>query len=211
MFLKILSHYAGWVGLSIGFAAPAAASDSLGCGSLHNAYGPFDYTNPQHFTENLPIVEKFHFTNEVERLEKGRSGTVPADLDYTLRAFPNHHRALYAMMKLQLAQGQQIADKHQIYSIQCYLERAIALQPKDATSFLLYGIYLHKIGKLEASEEKYLASIKLRAGAAETHYNLGLLYADMKQWKKAQEQALLAQQLGYPLKGLQARIQKNSP
>ena len=28
-----------------------------GCGSLDNAYGPFDYTNPRHFREMLPRVE----------------------------------------------------------------------------------------------------------------------------------------------------------
>ena len=78
-----------------------ASAESLppGCGQLGNAYGPFDYRTHK---KELEIVEGEHFTPEVERLERGnRSGVNPGgDIDYTLRASPNHHRALKAMMDL---------------------------------------------------------------------------------------------------------------
>ena len=75
------------------------AQEVPGCGVLQNAYGPFDYRDPVSKRDNLPIVESFHFTPDVESLRHGRSGSVLGDLRYTLRAFPNHHRALKSMAR----------------------------------------------------------------------------------------------------------------
>ena len=75
----------------------ASAVGEAACGPLETGgYGPYDYTNPIHFREKLPIVEGAHFDAGVESLRghlKKNAGTLDGDLDYTLRAFPNHHRA----------------------------------------------------------------------------------------------------------------------
>lgn len=71
------------------------------CQGKGQGYGPFDYTSPTD-RKHLGIVEHYHFTSDVEHLRKGASGSIALDLDYTLRAFPNHHRALNAMMTFQL-------------------------------------------------------------------------------------------------------------
>lgn len=65
-----------------------------GCGALQNAFGPFDDRTARGY--NLDVVGSYHFTPPVEALIRGASGTIGGDLDYTLRAFPNHHRALNA-------------------------------------------------------------------------------------------------------------------
>ena len=89
------------------FSATALAGiEDLGpatCGSLNNAYGPFDYrtaTEEQH-----RMVEGAHFLGYIESLKRGKNAVTPGpDIDYTLRVFPNHHRALL------LQQG--ILDQH---------------------------------------------------------------------------------------------------
>jgi hypothetical protein len=40
------------------------------------------------------------------------------------------------------------------------------------------------------------------------HYNLGLLYVDQMQYDLAREQAKQAYELGYPLNGLRARLER---
>ena len=78
-------------GLSVCVCASAQALDAS-CGSLENAYGPYDYRTDR--GNRLYLVESAHFTPVVESLISGLSGPLGAELDYTLRAFPNHHRAL---------------------------------------------------------------------------------------------------------------------
>src|SRR6185437_7414630 len=56
--------------------AGVRAQEVPGCGSLENAYGPFDYRDPAMRRERLPIVTRFHFTPNVEMLEHGTSGTI---------------------------------------------------------------------------------------------------------------------------------------
>ena len=66
-------------------------------------YGPFDYTNPEHVRDKLPIVEQYHFSADVEALRDtmhNGSGTIGAHLWYVIRSFPNHHRALNSMAEL---------------------------------------------------------------------------------------------------------------
>src|SRR5437867_1540176 len=79
-------------------AAEGVASQPLGdCGNpFQNAYGPFDYRTAT--GDQKTIVEAHHFTSEVESLHAGITGSIGAEIDYTLRAFPNHPRALMAMI-----------------------------------------------------------------------------------------------------------------
>src|SRR5678816_4417104 len=82
--------------LLVGFLAVHAVSAQTGpsaCGPLANAYGPFDYRTDRTGT-TLSIVEDNHFTPAVEQLISGITSSVGGEIDYTLRAFPNHHRAL---------------------------------------------------------------------------------------------------------------------
>lgn len=54
------------------FAAPIAFGQQVaGCGSLQNAFGPFDYRDPSARGQPLQLVESAHFTPDVEALRKG--------------------------------------------------------------------------------------------------------------------------------------------
>ncbi len=55
-------------------SAPAAFAGELDCGSLENAYGPYDYTNPDHRANKIPIVEGAHFQPEIEALLRSPTG-----------------------------------------------------------------------------------------------------------------------------------------
>ncbi|MEL6214444.1 MAG: hypothetical protein AAFQ99_02080 [Pseudomonadota bacterium] len=129
------------------------------CGQLSNAFGPFDYTNGMHRRQHLTIVETRHFTAKVENLVAGESGTLIGDLDYTLRAFPNHHRALYAMIRLQLKEP--VRPGSRFYSARCYIERALAFNGDDAIPRLLYGIYLQGKDDLEGARSQYELALRI--------------------------------------------------
>ncbi|MEN0042546.1 MAG: tetratricopeptide repeat protein [Pseudomonadota bacterium] len=176
------------------------------CGSLENGYGPFDYTNGMHRRERLPIVERLHFTARVENLVAGESGALINDIDYTLRAFPNHHRALYAMIQLQIKQPVRIGS--QFYTARCYLERAIAFKPEDAIARLLYGIYLQRLERFEEARDHYEIALRLNPDSAEINYNAGLLYLKLGENEKALEAAHAAYANGHQLPGLRKQLER---
>src|SRR5689334_5467108 len=80
-------------------ACPVVRAENSACGKLENHYGPFDYRTTS--KKNLELVESFHFTPKVEKGIGGNTSiTAGGDLNYTLRVFPNHHRALAALIRL---------------------------------------------------------------------------------------------------------------
>ena len=187
----------------------AWAQNVPGCGSLDNAYGPYDYTNPVHKRDKLNIVEGYHFTSEVENLEKGISAHLPGpDLDYTLRAFPNHHRALYSMARYQLQHPTIVPPPGASYSAECWFKRAMQFKPDDGTIYVIYGIYLHKKGELSNSLTQYKHAIDIIPESSELHYNMGLLYIDLKDYNSALTHAKSAYDLGYPLPGLRRKLER---
>ena len=180
----------------------------LQCGilaDLANApYGPFDYTNPSDVKNHLPVVERYHFSSEVENLQRDMTGSIYGDLRYTLRAFPNHHRALNAMGRLELRDGVGAEAKQ----ASCYFERAIRFNPSDATVRLVYGIYLYRKENLGAAIRELEKAIELAPNSAEAHYNLGLVLQNTGQPAEAVKHAAFAQQLGYPLPGLIRKLER---
>ena len=175
------------------------------CYETANGYGPFDYTSSDVRENKLPIVERFHFTPDVENLIRGQSSSVNGDLNYTLRASPNHHRALIAMMNYKLRHP---ANPNSTDAMECYLTRAITFAPKDATVRLIAGIYYQRLGKLDAALEQMDAAHTLDATSANIAYNLGLLYFDKKDLDKAEQYAKQAYDAGFPLKGLRQKLVK---
>ena len=186
------------------------ASIGTGCDSAYvigqHHYGPFDYMNAVHRKNKLKIVEIHHFTRSVEMLQKGKSGLIGADLDYTLKSFPNHHRALYSMMKYQLTSPE--GSRAAIDSMECYFKRAVEINSRDAFVYHLHGIYLHKKIKYKAALEKYLHALKLSSNNGELFYNIGLLYFSMKDYDNSLKYAKKAYENKYPLSGLKLKLQK---
>lgn len=195
---------------ALAWSATALAQDVPGCGSLANAYGPFDYTNPVDVRDKLPIVETYHFDRGVDSL-RGHAQSGPqnlgGDLDYTLRAFPNHHRALDAMGRYQL-QAKQAPPPGARYTAECYFERALAFAPDDAVAIMVYGIYLVRKGDKDAALERYREALALMPDSSELHYNMGLLYASLGRYEDALAEAHVAYGAGYPLPGLRNKLER---
>ena len=186
---------------------PAMAQEVPGCGTLLNANGPWDYTNAQHVAERLPIVERHHFRIDTQRLQvDSLDGKSPGDdMDYTLRAFPNHHKALYTMSMLELT-TKQSPPMNASYTADCYFKRAIAFRPQDGTVRMIYAGFLHKTGHLQAALEQYDAASQMMSESPELQYNLGLLHFDLGNFDESLEYAHLAYAAGFPLPGLKKRL-----
>ena len=170
-------------------------------------YGPFDYTDPGVKVSRLPIVEQYHFQPQTEQLIKGTSGALINDLDYVLRSFPNHHRALNAMARLAKIEHSD-RPEHAHFTVDCYFERALGFAPKDAMVRLIYGNYLYDLKKDGDALEQYQQAEKLDPDNANIQYNIGLLYFKMKQYDKALAHAKNAYAAGFPLPGLRMKLQK---
>jgi hypothetical protein len=196
-------------GLFVAFTAclPAWAQvEGLACGSLQNGYGPYDYRTDK---PKLPIVEGAHFTAAVEALIRGSTSSLGpgGDLDYTLRAFPNHHRALVSVMNY----GEKVKPrppKDLPRSVECYFERALRFRPDDTVARMIYATYLAK-NKREADANKQLDQVAAAANDnAFTYYNLGLIYFDIKNYDKALEHAHKAYGLGFEAVNLRDQLKK---
>ena len=200
-------------------AAVAGASneygdvDAIGCGEIYNTghYGPYDYTNYVHYTVNLPEVESHHFNTSVESLMGGMSSFKAInDLDYTLRAFPNHHRALAAVSNYAFQVDYSDAEVIEggMPSIECYFKRAVEFKPDDSIVRLIYGSFLHRKGQFELAKMQYSKALEIDPASAEAHYNLGLYYHDSGDLSMAVQHGRKAYELGYPLQGLKNKLIK---
>lgn len=201
MFAKCLLAVA--VMLSAVQSVVAEVSD-LACGPLANAYGPYDYRSDK---DKLGIVEGAHLTPDVLNLIRGTTGQLGGDIDYTLRAFPNHHPALMAMVRLGEKQNMSkpIGAK---YSVECYLHRAYRFRSDDAMVKMIYANFLAR-NKRGAEAIKLLDEvIDLGEENANLYYNMGLIYLDLKQYDKSLKYAHQAYQMGFPLSGLRDRLKK---
>jgi len=180
------------------------------CGELKplSQYGPYDYSNATQRKEHLEIVEHVHFTKEVENLIRGNTGSIGGDIDYTLRAFPNHYRALLAMTKLALRE-KTARVKGANYTVECYFDRAIRFRPADGVVRMIYGNYLLKLdGRLDDAFEQYHEAVKLQPENANINYNLGLMYMKKKDYEQSIVYAKKAYELDFPLPGLRNKLMK---
>lgn len=185
------------------------------CGTLTNSFGPFDYRNEvgtQDYKKNpnnpLYLVESTHFRPEMEALIRGGQGAnspVGPEFDYTLRAFPNHHRALIAMVRL--AEMQKVdPPKGARYTVACWFERAIRFRSDDHIVRIIYATYLNKAARREDAIRQLEAAAKLAKDNAFSLYNIGMVYADMEMFDRALEYAHASEALGMQRTELKDRL-----
>lgn len=183
--------------------------DPMICGSLKNPFGPFDYrTSPQ---DRRTLVESFHYDLAMEKIRSGearrQSPYVWGDLDYTLRAFPNHPGSLKAIddfswdLKVEKPPGK-------FKTARCYFLRAVTFQPDDGTVRLLFGLYLLRRNEPKRAIDQLQLAEKLSPEDSNVQYNLGLAYFRLKDYPRALACAHKAYRLGFPLAGLKRMLQK---
>jgi len=195
----------GALSLFAGVALAQVPSESLSeaqCGTLKNAYGPFDYRTSK---TQLEVVENFHFTPDVEQLRRGQSSYVGSDIDYTLRASPNHHRALVSLTNLALRTNSP-KPSGTGYTVDCYFQRALRFANDDGLVRIIYGVYLYRTGKKREALRMLEDARRFENDNPNLHYNLGLVYFDLHDVPRALESAQTAYRLGAQLPGLKNKL-----
>lgn len=196
-----------WLAAAVLAACTAAQAQDAPvnpCGELGNAYGPFDYRKDK---DKLAIVENSHFTPQVRALVRGVSGPIGAELDYALRAFPNHHPVLATLERL----GQKTKSERPPglrYNIGCYFERAVRFAPDDAVARMMFAHHLGTHGQMPSAVAQLEEAASLAGDNGFTHYNVGMVFAELGQWDRALVQAHKASALGFERPDLKAMLQK---
>jgi tetratricopeptide (TPR) repeat protein len=193
------------IAASIVMAASGSLQAANFCGELANAFGPFDYRKRSENVDSFRLVEGAHFTPEVENGIKGTTGLVGGDIDYTLRAIPNHHRALAAVGRLAV-RSKAVQVPGMKYPVECYFERATRFMPDDGAVLAAYGNYMFAAGQPEKAFAMYQQAAALDPENAAINYNLGLAYFKKKEYDNANKYAKKAYALGFPLPGLKNRL-----
>ncbi|MDP3085872.1 MAG: ABC transporter permease [Rubrivivax sp.] len=189
-----------WLGLP---TLAAAQISTVECGSLVNAYGPYDY---RVYKDSIEIqrVDQHHFTPLVEGLIKPIARHFGGDMDYTLRASPNHHRALITMARWS-ERLKNPTPPDASYTVDCYFDRAMRFAQDDLVVRMIYAGHLGRTGR-KADALAQLDHVAAKADNAFTHYNAGLAYFDLQEFDKALKQAHAAARLGMPRTELRERL-----
>lgn len=167
------------------------------CGNPFKSwFGPYDYRAAP--KDALSNVETHHFSSDVEQLKRGVTTDVlnlGQDIAYVLGVFPNHHRALLAMMRLS-EKDKNDQPRNSGRPIECWFDRAVRFAKDDTVARLMYALWLRKKGRVEES----IYQTKTAEADAEdnplTHYNVGISYFELGQYDQAAAAARRAQELG---------------
>jgi hypothetical protein len=199
----------GLMAAAAGPIPPAAAQPTPPiagpCGDpIGNGTGPWDYRSEP--AANKRLIESQHFTPNVETLIRPQSGgSLGADIDFTLRAFPNHHRALIAMTALGKKLGA-VQPAGAQFSVECYFQRAIVFRADDGIVRMLYARFLYAQQRPADAVRQLEAADELAADNGFTHYNIGLIHLEARQFDAALVQAHRALALGFTRPGLKEAL-----
>ena len=151
-------------------------------------------------------VQNHHFPAEVESLIRGLSSKDPgADIDFLVRASPNHHRGLAALVRLSLRDKTPKPVGVDI-PVECYLLRALEFRPSDAEVHKIYGTYLARLGRDPEAIARFEQAEKLSPDDAVVAYNLGLLLTEKRDFERARMYAQKAYAGGVQLPGLREKL-----
>lgn len=198
--------------LIFAFAVSLAAGSGFAaenyCGDLRNPFGPFDYRQRATLPSELEIVERFHFTPEVENGIRGANDSVTnlgADLSYTLRAWPNHHRAMISLSAIAL-RTKAVTLPGMKWPVECWFNRAVRFAPDDGTAHAIYASYLLTVGRTNPALIELKEAIRMEPENPVINYNLGLVYFKNKDYDLALKHAQKAYSQDYPLPGLKRKL-----
>ena len=214
---------AWWLTLLFVAALPVLAQQDCNIDLQNNGIGPWDYYDPINSVPsganpmgNIKRVTNVHLKPGMLRLEKRASGSFSSDIDYTLRAIPNHPAGLDLASRLEQRLAQPGAENIPLFrhekptrTAECYFQRAIAVAPNRFYTYVVYGIHLHRFGKYDAANKAYERALALGSNSIETNYNYGLSLVKTGRYADAEQQARLAYQGGFPLPGLRNLLQQH--
>jgi tetratricopeptide (TPR) repeat protein len=150
-------------------------------------------------------LDKYHTTLAIAELRTGSLyRSVKDNLDFTLRHSPNHHGALQTLIQYDRAGGK-IWD---FPETECYLAWAQEFAPDDGNVWLITGYHFWSRKDMKRAEAAYLRALDANSESPETHYNLGLVYVELRDYERALEHAHAAYSRGHPLPGLRQKLER---
>ena len=189
-------------------------------------YGPYNYYDSKNHIKGaggvtgglknetrITIVTKYHLNSNIVRLTKGQTGThISGDLDYTLRALPNHPVALDTISRFEIRQASspdfKAKQKAMPYSAECYFQRALKIfgynQPQ---TYMLWGLHKYREKKYQEAIEYFNKAESLGFNSADLAYYFGLTYLKLGDINKAQKYSDIAYSMGYQLPGLKKMLE----
>jgi tetratricopeptide (TPR) repeat protein len=184
----------------------AAAEDECPATYKFEELPSSDYLDPS-AQKKIQGIEAHHFTSDVEDLIRGKAQAgVGGELAFVLNWIPNHHRALQALVRLALRDKTEKPYQTDPYTVTCWLHRAMVFSPQDGQVYLIYGVYLARIGKYKQAQERLETADSLLVNNANVSYNLGLVFYELKDYERALERAKRAYASGFPLPGLRQKL-----
>ena len=213
--LLVLNALSGF----IFFIAPApvqAQSKSVSGGCPLDLSNAHDYRPEKYVFEGtyrshgalLKLVEDAHFTPMVELLKRGQSSVMPGpDISFILRVYPNHHRALIAMIALG-EKEKSTQPNGATYPVECWLNRALRFSPDDHIVRMIHAQFLIKEERGGEAEQQLVYVANHADENAFTHNNIGLLYLKLKNFEQSLFHAHKAQALGLAIPALMAQLKK---
>lgn len=194
--------------LSLGMGqAPVLAQVSAEfCGPLKVRLqaGPWDYRRDK---EHLPLVENAHFMPKTENLISGTSGKLGPDFDYTLNKFPNHARALLALIPL----NRRWPDPRAIElprPVECYYERAIRYAKDDMVVRMIYARWLDDQKRRGDALQQLDFVAEQSKDNPITLRSLGLIAIEMSEFDRARRYAWSLEELAPGTTVLREALQK---
>ncbi|HZV64689.1 MAG TPA: tetratricopeptide repeat protein [Telluria sp.] len=176
------------------------------CGEIKNTFGPFDYRKAASLPEQYFLVVSTHFTSDVEHNIKGHSTDYLAgDIDYTLRAWPNHPAALASMSRQGIIE-KSLQPRGAKWPVDCYFLRAFEFAPDDGTPHAVFANHLYAHGKNEEALREFKRAVELEPENPTINYNAGLAYVRTKEYDKALYHAKKAYAQNFPLPGLKNKL-----
>jgi hypothetical protein len=164
---------------------------------------PMDYRTDR---KMLAMVEGAHFPPDSENLIKPTMASFGGNLDYTLHAYPNHHRALVTLVRLSERERTD-KPKGSRYTVDCWYRRAIRFVPDDLIVRMLYATYLGKVGKKELGAKHLEVAANGAPDDPLTQHNISLIYLEWSVFDKALAHAHRAQALGHPITLAKGRLE----
>ncbi|MGB8433338.1 MAG: tetratricopeptide repeat protein [Burkholderiales bacterium] len=151
-------------------------------------------------TAALRNLDRNHYQPAVKQLQDRHYRSALANLDFMLKYFPNHPQALAKVAEFGLAtQRTDIAEQR--------FKDALARYPGDDETYVIYGTFLQKLGRVDAAIREYNKAIEIDPESVYAHYNLGLSYVDRKEYQQANIHAQKAYRLGAGFPGLRMKLQ----
>ena len=166
--------------------------------------GDRDYYAPRTNNEQITLlknVESYHLGPGQAKMAKRAYPSALQEFEFILRYFPNHPQALSLLSELCRQWPERPCDADE------WFEKAINRNPNVSHTYLVYGIHLHRKKQLKEAVDAYRRAIEITPNSMNTHYNLGLAYADLQQYDLANQHAQRAYQLGAYTPGLRNKLE----